>query len=177
MNRKKMGVLLSGCITFLGIDIITKAYSYYSIPPMNISSSAFPYGGIGVFRDVLGVDFSINYVMNRGAAWGLLASYQEPLLYTRMIIILFLLAYLFVGKMSFGKRVALSSIATGALGNVIDYFAYGHVIDMFYFNFWGYSYPVFNVADSLIFVGICLLFIQTLFEKKSDPVPLSHSKS
>jgi signal peptidase II len=57
-------------------------------------------------------------------------------------------------------------IATGAIGNILDYFIYGHVVDVFYFVFWGYSFPVFNVADSIIFCGIVVLFLQSFLERR-----------
>jgi len=106
-----------------------------------------------------------------------LASFQEYLLYVRLLIIAGLLTYVVFGKMAYFKRFSLAFIATGAIGNVIDYFAYGHVVDMFYFVLWGYSYPVFNVADSLIFSGICLLFLHSFLEKKRlNPILSDSSK-
>ena len=52
------------------------------------------------------------------------------------------------------RNVWLGLIAVGALGNIVDYSLYGHVIDFFHFTFWGYSFPVFNWADSYITVGL-----------------------
>lgn len=53
----------------------------------------------------------------------------------------------------------ISLIMGGATGNLIDYFRFGYVIDMFHFTFWGYSFPVFNFADAAISIGaLCLLF-------------------
>ena len=60
----------------------------------------------------------------------------------------------------------LALIAVGATGNILDYYLYGHVIDMFNFDFWGYNYPVFNVADSAIFIGIFWAFWISITEKK-----------
>ena len=61
-------------------------------------------------------------------------------------------------------------VAAGALGNVLDIFLYGHVVDMFYFVFWGWSYPVFNLADASIFIGIATLAIVSLFfQKRKSP--------
>jgi signal peptidase II len=125
----------------------------------------YPFGGIGVFRDWHGIDFSIVHLINKGAAWGIFSSLQHYLLYVRVAIIGGLLAYLFFVNTSVLRKFSLMLIVTGALGNVVDYFVYGHVVDMFYFIFWGYSYPVFNTADSVIFVGIMLLLGETLFLK------------
>lgn len=166
MRFQRAGWLIGTCVFFLLVDVLTKAYSYFYLPPLAWSTSIYPYGGIGVFQNFLGIDFSINYVMNKGAAWGVLASFQEYLLYARLLIIAGLLTYLFFGKMAYFKRFSLSLVTTGALGNVIDYFVYGHVVDMFYFVLWGYSFPVFNVADSIIFMGLCFVFFSSFLEKK-----------
>lgn len=149
----------------LFLDVVLKAYVHYNIPPMHLSSSVFPYGGIGVFRDWHGIDFSITHVVNKGAAWGIFASIQEYLLYTRILIIGGLLSYLIFVKTSAFRKFCLMLIAIGATGNVIDSFVYGHVVDMFYFVFFGYSYPVFNVADASIFCGVVALLLEALFLK------------
>lgn len=177
MSFRQVSTLIGLCIFFLMSDILSKAYAFFNIAPLSWSTSVYPYGGIGVFHDFLGIDFSLNYVMNKGAAWGVLASFQEYLLYVRLLIIAGLLTYVIFGKMPYFKRFSLAFIATGAIGNVIDYFAYGHVVDMFYFVLWGYSYPVFNLADSLIFSGICLLFLHSFLEKKRlNPILSDSSK-
>lgn len=106
------------------------------------------------------VDFYIQYVTNRGGAWGMLASLHKPLLIVRVLMIMGLLAYL--GSQArpsnksaspFKKSLCLILILAGAIGNVLDSFLYGHVIDMFHFLFWGRSYGIFNFADAMIFIG------------------------
>ncbi len=165
MTSKKAIVLGVICLLLLAVDVFSKAWTQAHIAPMAWSSISYPYGGIGVFQDWHGIDFSINYVMNKGAAWGVFASLQQYLLYLRILIIAAMGAYLLLSKASSFKKSALSFVLAGAVGNVIDYFVYGHVVDMVHFQFWGYSYPVFNLADSLIFMGICFLFLQAFFEK------------
>ena len=59
-----------------------------------------------------------------------------------------------------GQRLfslALSLILGGALGNLIDRILLGHVVDFIQVHYAGYYFPAFNVADSAIFVGACLL--------------------
>ena len=53
----------------------------------------------------------------------------------------------------------------GALGNIVDSLFLGHVVDMIHVVFWGWDYPVFNVADSFIFLG-CLGFLWDSFQGK-----------
>jgi len=106
-------------------------------------------------------------VSNRGAAWGMFGSLQIPLVIFRIVVTLGLVGYLFFSPRSKPNQIPLVLIITGAFGNIIDYFRYGHVIDMFHFIFWGYSYPVFNIADVVIFCGIGWMYFQSMSLKKT----------
>lgn len=119
----------------------------------------FPYGGKAIFFQVLqGINFSLNLVKNKGAAWGLFSNYPELLVYSRLLIVLILFRWLFKKRTPFLQKSALSLIIFGAIGNLIDYFQYGYVVDMFHMKFYSWDFPVFNVADSAIFIGVVLLF-------------------
>jgi signal peptidase II len=143
----------------LVIDLVTKYLTQKELPLMSHSPPVYPYGGIPVFHDVLGVEFSLVHATNKGAAWGVLADYSQALFVARLLLIGVLLVYFVRPKSSLWQQLPLALIIAGAIGNVIDYFAYGHVVDMFHFILWGYDYPVFNVADSAIFLGILLYLI------------------
>ena len=162
---KKALWFLSVAVFLFALDALLKSYIHYEIPLISSSMRVYPYGGIGVFKDWHGIDFSIVHVINKGAAWGLFSSLQDYLLYVRCAIIGGLITYLCFVKASNYRKWSLLFITVGALGNVFDYFIYGHVIDMFYFIFWGYSYPVFNLADCAIFIGIALLLGEALVQK------------
>ena len=165
MSFKKAFGFAFLALFLLAADVGLKAYIHRHIPTVSASAPIYPYGGIAVFRNWHGIDFSIVHVINRGAAWGFFSSLQQYLLYARMAIIGGLLSWLFFVQASSYRKFHVMLITVGALGNVIDYFLYGHVVDMFYFIFWGYSYPVFNFADSLIFLGIVFLCAESLFLK------------
>ena len=64
-------------------------------------------------------------------------------------------------------RSAFEFLLNAPIGNVLDFFLYRHVIDIIHFVFWGYDYPVFNVADSLIFIGTFLILFMTIREKET----------
>ena len=164
MNRRLL-LFFSLFMVIMGMDFISKIYVHSHIPYMNWASPVFPYGGIAVFENWNGIDFSINHVTNKGAAWGMLASWQTGLLCVRLLVIGGIVAYLYKAKRPLAKQIPLVLIVSGALGNVLDYFLYGHVVDMYHFRFWGYAYPVFNIADSAIFCGIAWLFL-TSFKKR-----------
>lgn len=141
----------------LVLDYYTKAWTHQNLPRMSESAPFYPYGGLAVFKDFFGIEFSISHAINKGAAWGLGSGYQIYLLWIRIALI----GGLFIWLISFNKNklyyLPMAFILAGALGNILDYFIYGHVVDMFHFVLWGYDFPVFNVADSAIFVGIVWL--------------------
>jgi signal peptidase II len=148
------------------IDYITKALVDFYIQPMHYAASVFPYGGVPIFHNFFGIDFCLNHVANRGAAWGIFSKMQEPLLILRIVVIIGLAIYMARSAKAALYHTPLTLILTGAISNVVDYFIYGHVIDMFHFIFWGYSYPVFNVADAAIFCGIAWIFLHSFSMKK-----------
>lgn len=152
--------------TVLFIDQISKWLVNTHLPQMSWYSLIYPYGGIAVFKDFFGIQFSLVHEINQGAAWGMFSKYPQILIVLRVILILALLAYLIFGKKDKNIKAPLTLILAGAIGNVLDVIWYGHVIDMFYFKFGSYSYPIFNVADSAIFVGALWLIFQSLFQKK-----------
>lgn len=156
-------------LTILALDIATKAFTHFYLPVMNESTPIYPYGGIGVFQNLAGIDFSISHATNKGAAWGLLPEYQTPLLYFRIAFISSLLIYALFFNKSPEKTIPFTLIIAGAFGNILDTFFYGHVVDMFFFVPFKYHYPVFNVADSAIFIGVVSLMILPLFHKKVTP--------
>lgn len=163
------GLLTISCLFglfILGLDLFTKYWVQAHIPLVDWQTS-YPYDGIGVFRDFFGIEFSIVHVTNHGVAWGALGEYQLPLVILRICLIFGMAIYLLHYNRRRSWVFPLTLVLFGAIGNVIDYFIYGKVIDMFYFVLWGYRYPVFNVADSAVTVGVLwIVFITPFFEKK-----------
>lgn len=141
----------------LALDMVTKGLTYVYLKPFEQV----------VCLELLGIDFSINHVINRGAAWGVGGAWQELILFARIAIVAGLFSYLCISPKAALQRYAFILIIVGGLGNIIDYFVYGHVIDMFHFIFWGYSFPVFNIADSAIFLGIASLLWKS-FNRKDE---------
>lgn len=133
----------------LGLDVATKILTIQWIP--SLKHSVYPFGGIGIFS-LGGISCSLNYAVNSGAAWGVFAGHAGLLFALRCAIIF---ALFFFSP----KRFATGLVLTGAIGNVIDYCLYRHVIDFIHFTFWGYSFPIFNVADSCITIGILILLL------------------
>lgn len=67
------------------------------------------------------------------------------------------------------QNLSLSLIAAGALGNVWDRLLYGHVVDFIAFHLGDWHFAIFNVADSAISVGACLLILKWLVQGVHEP--------
>lgn len=133
-------------------------------------------GGIFLWEGLGGLKFSLDLVTNTAAAWGLFASWGIALVVVRIVIVsgcLFYTAYTLHGKK---EQIPLALITTGALSNIIDFFLYGHVIDFFHVVLWGYDFPVFNLADSLISIGVFLWMILSFFASHTDTPALPVKK-
>lgn len=163
--------LILVAISILIVDYVSKGLINFYIKPIEHAPSFFPFGGVSVFQNFLGIDFCIHHVTNRGAAWGVGGGMQDLLLWIRIAVVIGLILYMSLSQKAREYRYPLAMIAAGGLGNIIDYFIYGHVIDMFHLIFWGYSYPVFNVADSSIFLGIVWLLFHSFISRKKDAIP------
>jgi signal peptidase II len=79
-----------------------------------------------------------------------------------------LIAMIRLGRQFTLTTVALALILAGALGNVHDRIAYGSVIDFIEVHIFTYHWPDFNVADSSIVVGACMLMLDSMLPKKSQ---------
>jgi len=118
--------------------------------------------------------FHLTYVLNPGAAFGLMAGQTWIFVVT---------AFLVVGGVIYGQyrisrdetitRLALGMIGGGALGNLYDRLIIGRVVDYLDFQIWPY---VFNFADSMIVVGAGLLMLAVYQEEKSKDEPKGESK-
>ena len=67
------------------------------------------------------------------------------------------------------ERLALGLVAGGALGNIADRIARGAVVDFLDFHAWGWHWPAFNLADSAIVLGVCMLLSAALPTRRRAP--------
>lgn len=112
--------------------------------------------------------FSIYYIKNKGAAFSIMGNQTILLILISIICLLFLKNYIKTIKTpSKLTIVSLGIIIGGILGNLFDRLFYKEVIDYLSFNFFEYSFPVFNLADIGIIVGAVLLIITILLEEKN----------
>lgn len=120
--------------------------------------------------------FSMTYIRNPGAAFGLLASassgFRTIFFGLTSIVALVLLATIFyrMGPTDRLGQISVAAILGGAIGNLLDRVQYGEVIDFLDFYVGSYHWPAFNVADAAISVGVlCLIYYFALEEKHAVP--------
>jgi len=148
--------VILGVALLVGIDQAAKYLALHSLKPV---------GSITVIENI----FSLTFVENRGAAFGILQGHTI-LLAIVSIFITVLLLYFYI-KMPQGKvykfiRFSLVLIISGAIGNLIDRFLRGYVVDFFHATF--IDFPVFNVADIYVVVGSIFMAILVTFFLEDD---------
>lgn len=119
-----------------------------------ISSSMKIYESIPVIKNF----FYITYVRNDGAAFSILQNKTYLLLIIAFLVLSFILCYINKQeKFSKIEAITFGFLLGGIIGNFIDRLFYGQVIDYLDFKLFGYDYPVFNFADSMIVIGVLIL--------------------
>jgi len=104
---------------------------------------------------------------NRGAAWGILQG-QMWLFYVITLVVIVAIMY-YLHKAAKGKRLLGLSLALmlgGAIGNFIDRVLRQEVVDFIHTYIFSYNFPVFNIADSALVIGVILLMIQMLLDER-----------
>jgi signal peptidase II len=152
-------LLISAVIIFL--DRLTKT----------LVAERIPLGGaIPVVPHVL----RITHWLNEGAAFSLFADSASPAAvrwgligFSTLAALAVLIAMIRLGDRFTVTTVALSLIFAGALGNLHDRIVYGSVVDFIEVHIFAYHWPDFNVADSSIVTGACLLLLDSLLPKRS----------
>jgi signal peptidase II len=118
----------------------------------------------------------ITYALNPGAAFSMLADappwVRKAFLLSMAIAAIIVLTVLIVKS----ERVSINSVAFalilgGAAGNLIDRAIRGRVIDFMRAHYYDLNYPVFNVADSAITIGVALIVLTSLFGRDDEPKP------
>jgi signal peptidase II len=136
------------------IDQVTK---WLIVTKMHLGES------IPVINDIL----YITSHRNRGAAWGILQG-QMWLFYVITVIVIVAIVY-YIQKEAKDKwllGVSLAFMLGGAIGNFIDRLFRKEVVDFIHTYIFNYNFPVFNIADSALVIGVVLLMIQMLRDEK-----------
>lgn len=143
-------------IIFLIVDQITKIL---------VVNSLVPGENIEIIKNI----FNIIYTNNTGAAFSILLGKRIFLIVVAVLIIGVLLYYIKRNKIE--KKIdiiALSFVIGGSLGNLIDRIVRGYVIDFISIKIGNYNFPIFNVADILIVIGVFLLLLSSRRRQSDD---------
>ncbi len=157
----KFGLVL--IVLVLVLDQLTKELVYTTLE-------------MGESREIIPNFFNLTLVMNPGAAFGLFANLPTEIrrivlgsvTIGAMILVFFLLRN--EAKEDKISQICLYLILGGAFGNVIDRFRYDAVVDFLDVYYQTYHWPAFNVADSAISVGVCMLLIRLGFFANKNKV-------
>jgi signal peptidase II len=113
---------------------------------------------------------SITHVTNTGVAFGLLQGLGNIFVIAHVVAAVAIIVYSHsLPPGQWALRTALGLALGGALGNLIDRVRQGYVVDFIDVNFWPFTeFPVFNVADSSIVVGVALLIGLLMWEERQE---------
>ena len=106
----------------------------------------------------------ITYTTNQGSLFSLFSNVEWINLFFILASIFALIALYFIWQSEKINSIPLIFIFTGVLGNLIDRLLYSEVIDWINFHFW----PVFNIADSVIVMGVVWILINIFLESKTN---------
>lgn len=142
-----IGLSLIVAIVILIIDQLTKKIITAT---MNIGDS----------YEVIPHFLNITSHRNNGAAWGILSG-KMGFFYIITLIILAVLIIFYIKETKYNAfmQVAISLLFAGALGNFIDRLFNGEVVDFIDTNIFGYDFPIFNIADSSLTIGVIFVII------------------
>ena len=159
MNKKKkqlygVDLVIVLCLTFL--DQLTKHLAMIHLK----DQPAIP-----LIKGVL----ELQYLENRGAAFGILQNQKVILLIVSVLFIGVIL--FFLNKVPDTSRymilhVLAAAVIAGGVGNMIDRFRQGYVVDFIYFSL--IDFPIFNVADIYVVTATILVFVLLLFVYKDE---------
>ncbi len=106
---------------------------------------------------------------NRGAAWGILQGQMWFFYLITVIVIIAIIYYLKKSEMESPLfKCSLALMLGGAIGNFIDRVFRQEVVDFIHTYPFGYNFPIFNIADSALVIGVAILIIYMLLEEKKE---------
>jgi signal peptidase II len=123
--------------------------------------------GLGERIPVIENFFYITSHRNAGAAWGILQGQMTFFYIITVIVVIGIIFYMQkYAKESRLLGVSLGLILGGAIGNFIDRLLHQEVVDFLDFYIFGYNFPIFNVADSSLTIGVILIIIATIIDER-----------
>lgn len=106
--------------------------------------------------------FYITVAHNTGGAWSIFSNHSYLFIVASVIAILLLIKFMFGFKNNFRNNLAFGFLFGGIFSNLADRVFLGYVRDFLNFKLFGYDYPIFNIADVTIVVGVLLLVVAVI---------------
>lgn len=112
--------------------------------------------------------FYLNKVTNEGAAFSSFTGYQIILILIAIGVLIYIHKSVLKDIKTNLGTISISLLVGGILGNLFDRIVYNKVIDFLSFNIFGYMFPIFNIADTFICIGVLLLLIDYIRGEKNE---------
>ena len=142
-----MNLMILLILLFLGLDILSKI-------------AIVKYFEVNQSITLIDNFLSLTYAKNTGIAWSLFDNKMYLILGVSLVIIIFVIWYIFKNKPNHMlEKLAYAMVLSGAIGNFLNRLFYSYVIDFIDIKVFGYNYPVFNLADIFIVIGVIILII------------------
>ena len=109
--------------------------------------------------------FELTYVRNTGASFSIFTGYGKLFFAVLTLTAMAGILWFYFCTRDPGVQLSLSLIFAGALGNFIDRMVKGYVVDFFHVYIFGWSFPIFNIADICITMGFIFLVIHMMIEE------------
>lgn len=127
------------------------------------------YFELGQSKTIIENFFWLNYVQNFGAGFSIMQNARTTfLIITPICLVLF--GYLLYKAKDNLSKAALLLMIGGTIGNFIDRIVTTYVVDFLSFNIFGWDFPVFNLADTFLTIGVILYIICLILEEKHAKV-------
>jgi signal peptidase II len=104
----------------------------------------------------------LTYVKNTGAAWSILQGKQILLIILAIMVLIFLIKLIYNSNLSKYEFMGYLLIISGVLGNLIDRIVHGYVIDFIGIYIFNYVFPIFNISDMAIVIGVSIFIIDII---------------
>ena len=152
MNRKTLAIWIVPLLA-VAVFIVDQLTKYWVSTELAIGQAWMP---LALLENVV----VIRHVRNSGAAFGMFPAAGNLFLLVAVLVVLGIIRYYYSrAHAAPWVRISLGLMLGGALGNMIDRFRFGFVVDFIDLGWW----PVFNVADSSIVVGVTMLAVYMAF--------------
>ena len=151
---------------FYKVKNLQKSIIFFIFVSLDLLSKNLVFNYIDLYQFIKITSFlDITHIHNFGISFGLFSeTIPSIFLITIALLVVFFIIYLLLNAQDYLEYCGLFIIICGAIGNIIDRFVNGYVIDFIYFHINQYYWPAFNFADIYISVGIIMILLN-MFKK------------